>query len=152
MSRSKDSPAVDVEVSGFTAKGDGLAVCTTAPHLGDKVEVPGAIPGDVVTVKLLRKRKGVRRSLVDRRVSFSAEGVEPACQHFGDCGGCRLQRLPYPKQLEHKEQQVRHSFAELLTQQKPQLLPIIPCDTPWRYRNKMEFSFASRPNGDRYLV
>lgn len=65
------------------------------------------------------------------------------CQHFGECGGCKLQDVPYAEQAAGKEEQVRELFG--------QAEPIVTCDDPWRYRNKMEFSFSQDLAGNRYL-
>lgn len=76
--------------------------------------------------------------------------VIPRCIHFGTCGGCRLQDIEYSQQLAQKEKTVRDSLAPFLTDDVV-FNPIIGCDPPWEYRNKMEFSFSSDKAGNKYL-
>ncbi|MFN0065864.1 MAG: 23S rRNA (uracil(1939)-C(5))-methyltransferase RlmD [Chlamydiales bacterium] len=71
--------------------------------------------------------------------------VEPKCKHFGSCGGCRFQHLPYNLQLEQKEEQLRTLFPAY------RLEPILGCEEEWRWRNKMEFSFSQAKCGERFL-
>jgi len=78
---------------------------------------------------------------------FSEETIEPKCPHFGSCGGCRFQNIPYDEQLTQKEQHILTLFEEL----SPETFPIIPCDPPWNYRNKMEFSFSQDKKGEQFL-
>lgn len=70
--------------------------------------------------------------------------IEPKCRHFGVCGGCKYQHIPYDQQLIQKEFFVSHCFGR-------EVSPIRPADEPWRYRNKMEFSFAQARNGTKFL-
>ena len=83
---------VDVAAEGKAiAKVDGLVVF-----------VPFAVPGDVVDIQTYRKRKGFAEGRVMRFVKYSEDRVEPFCEHFGVCGGCKWQMLPYELQLKHK--------------------------------------------------
>ena len=72
------------------------------------------------------------------------EAIEPKCSHFGKCGGCKYQHIPYDEQLAQKEAFVRSLFASDVD-------PILPCEPPWRYRNKMEFSFSQARSGEKFL-
>jgi 23S rRNA (uracil1939-C5)-methyltransferase len=69
----------------------------------------------------------------------------PRCFHASECGGCTLQHIPYADQLQQKQQEIESIFAP------SPVLPIIPCDDPWRYRNKMEFSFSQNKAGDKFF-
>ena len=70
--------------------------------------------------------------------------IEPLCPHFGVCGGCTFQHIPYDEQLEKKEALVSSLFDRAVD-------PILPCEPPWRYRNKMEFSFSEARSGEKFL-
>lgn len=72
------------------------------------------------------------------------EAIEPACQHFKKCGGCKYQHIPYDEQLEQKRAFVRSLFDQ-------EVDPIVACDHPWHYRNKMEFSFSQDKKGNKFL-
>jgi 23S rRNA (uracil1939-C5)-methyltransferase len=75
---------------------------------------------------------------------YSPVIIEPKCRHFGVCGGCKLQHIPYEVQLEHKEALVRSCFGR-------ETEPILAAQNPWHYRNKMEFSFSQARNGEKFL-
>src|SRR5207248_741820 len=75
--------------------------------------------------------------------------ISPKCKHFGVCGGCRWQHVPYSEQLEIKQNMVKKYFNSLLD--GVDFRPIVPCDPPWEYRNKMEFSFSSDAAQNKYL-
>lgn len=132
---------LELLVTGFSKKGNGVA---------SNVEVPFAIPGDTVRVKVLRKSKGLYKSLLEEVINPSPDRITPRCIHFGTCGGCRWQQMPYEKQLQIKEESVRELFSPYLNS-PDQLKSIIPCDPPWQYRNKMEFSFSNNAAKDRFL-
>lgn len=116
----------------------------------DCAVVPFTMPGDQVDVEVGRRRGGVYQGRLQSVVSGSPERETPRCEHFGQCGGCRWQHVPYDKQLVLKNGSVVSQFSTLLTS-VTQLFPIIGCEPPWNYRNKMEFSFSSDAKGERYL-
>jgi 23S rRNA (uracil1939-C5)-methyltransferase len=145
--RMKDSqapqpPLVDVEISKISKKGNGVGSYITENGVERIVEVPFSIPGDKARVRLMRKRGGVYAGLLQEIVGASSDRIQPRCIHFGICGGCRWQQVPYALQLRWKESVVRQQLAPYLPNDLL-LRPIIPCEPPWQYRNKMEFSFSS---------
>lgn len=115
-----------------------------------QVEVPFSMPGDEVIVQLLKKKKGVVQGRALEWVQSAENRENPLCKHFGMCGGCRWQHISYQEQLKFKEDSIHRSFTPFIHEQTV-IYPIIPCDPPWRYRNKMELSFSSDKNGKRYL-
>ena len=83
-----------------------------------------------------------------RVVSFSSERIEPFCKHFGICGGCQWQMLPYEKQLEYKHDQVLQSLKRIGKLDLPEILPILGSERTTLYRNKLEYTFSNH----RYLL
>ncbi|HSX13304.1 MAG TPA: 23S rRNA (uracil(1939)-C(5))-methyltransferase RlmD [Chlamydiales bacterium] len=81
----------------------------------------------------------------------SALKVEPRCSHVPSCGGCVLQEMDYNEQLKIKQQNIEETFAGFLNLDEVIVHPIIPCESPWEYRNKMEFSFSQDKSGNRFL-
>ncbi|MEP6727120.1 MAG: 23S rRNA (uracil(1939)-C(5))-methyltransferase RlmD, partial [Bacteroidota bacterium] len=115
---------------------------------GKVVFISGAVPGDVVDVQLSKNKKDWAEGKAIVFHSYSKDRVEPFCEHFGVCGGCKWQMLPYEKQLQYKQNEVEQNLRRLGKIELPELMPIIGCDTIARYRNKLEFTFSNR----RYLL
>lgn len=114
---------------------------------GKVVFIEGAVPGDVVDVRLSKNKKDWAEGRVDRFHSFSKDRVEPFCEHFGICGGCKWQMLPYEKQLIYKQQEVEQQLRRIGKVEIPVISPILGCDQTRYYRNKLEFTASNR----RYL-
>ncbi len=112
------------------------------------VFVEGAVPGDVVDVRLTKNKKDWAEGKAIRFHSYSPDRVAPFCEHFGVCGGCKWQMLPYEKQLQYKQNEVAQNLRRLGKVALPDLLPIIGCADAAYYRNKLEFTFSNR----RYLL
>lgn len=111
---------------------------------GVVVFVPFAVPGDVVDIRVTKKSKNYYEGFVERIVTPSKDRLEPFCQHFGVCGGCKWQPLPYPMQLEAKRQQVYDQLVRIGHLNVPEIRPTIPSDKIKYYRNKLEFTFSSK--------
>jgi 23S rRNA (uracil1939-C5)-methyltransferase len=147
MSKRSLFKSAEVEIKSLTKKGNGLGVTT-----GDEakeVEVPFAIPGDKVRALLMRKRGGVYASRLEEVITPSPLRISPRCVHFGVCGGCRFQQMPYTEQLNIKQREIETLFAPLFDPYTT-MNPIISCEPPWQYRNKMEFTFSSDAAGGKY--
>ncbi|MDE7143036.1 MAG: 23S rRNA (uracil(1939)-C(5))-methyltransferase RlmD, partial [Muribaculaceae bacterium] len=108
------------------------------------VFIPYGAPGDVADVKLDRKKHSYAEGHIERLVTPSAIRVEPRCAHFGTCGGCRWQHLPYSKQLECKRQQVVDALDRIAKIPHPEVEPILGSEEVWAYRNKMEYTFSNK--------
>ncbi len=129
----------NVTISAVAAEGKALA------RVGDLVVfVPWAVPGDVVDIQVTRKKKTYCEGRVMRYITLSAARVAPRCQHFGICGGCKWQMLPYPAQLAAKEQQVVDQLTRIGKVSLPAVRPIIGSEKEYEYRNKLEFAFSNR--------
>lgn len=108
------------------------------------VFVKDAVPGDVVDVKVIKKRKNYAEAKLLRITEPSTSRVEPFCEHFGICGGCKWQMLSYEKQLFHKEKQVKDQFERIGKISDFRINKIIPSPQDKYYRNKLEYTFTSR--------
>jgi 23S rRNA (uracil1939-C5)-methyltransferase len=106
--------------------------------------VPGMIPGDVVDVRVTKKKKRYMEGVVLALVSPSPAREKPPCRHFGVCGGCRWQHLPYDRQLFYKAKQVTDNLTRIGHLKLGQVDPILGSDKIYGYRNKLEFTFSER--------
>ena len=108
------------------------------------VFVQFAVPGDIVDVRITKKKKNYMEGCILRIVKPSEKRLEPFCSHFGVCGGCKWQPLPYEMQLQAKQQQVYDQLVRIGHLDIPEIQPIIPSEKTVFYRNKLEFTFSSR--------
>ncbi|WP_246073468.1 23S rRNA (uracil(1939)-C(5))-methyltransferase RlmD [Dinghuibacter silviterrae] len=128
-----------VAVTDYAAEGKALARID-----GKVIFIEGAVPGDVVDVVLTKSKKDWAEGRVTAFRSLSPERVDPFCPHFGLCGGCKWQMLPYPQQLVYKEREVIQNLTRLGKITLPEVRPIIGGEDTRYYRNKLEFTFSSR--------
>lgn len=110
---------------------------------GRPVAVSWALPGDVVDVRVTRRRGGLIQSSVTAFRSRAVPRRTPACRHFDLCGGCTIQDLAYDRQLEIKEAMVRAAFLENGVALPELTRPILPAPAEFHYRNKLEYSFGA---------
>ncbi len=129
-----------IEVIDAGAKGKAIA---KAPD-GKVVFLTDAVPGDIVTVKTGKQRKGYYEAKVIEYHTYSDKRTEPVCQHFQYCGGCKWQHMAYEHQLAFKEKEVTQNLIRIGHLELPEVTPILGCKEIYNYRNKMEFSFASK--------
>lgn len=129
----------NVEVSGYAAEGKSLA-----RHDGKVIFIQGAVPGDVVNLIITKNKKDWAEARVKDHISYSSDRVTPFCIHFGVCGGCKWQMLPYAKQLEFKQQEATQNLKRIGKIELPEILPIIGSEDTVFYRNKLEFTFSNK--------
>lgn len=140
MSRKKvDILLENVTIEACAAEGKALTHWD-----GAVVFVPFAVPGDIVNIRVTRKHHNYYEGFVAKIVHPSPDRVEPFCQHFGTCGGCKWQPLPYHLQLEAKRQQVEDQLVRLGHLKVPEIRPTLPSDKTVYYRNKLEFTYSSK--------
>lgn len=114
-------------------------------HHGDLVVfVPFCVPGDVVDVQIIKKKHSYCEGRVERFVKLSDVRTEPACEHFGICGGCKWQNLPYEEQLKAKQKQVYDQLSRIGKVELPEFTPIMGSVKTLEYRNKLEFGCCNR--------
>jgi 23S rRNA (uracil1939-C5)-methyltransferase len=108
------------------------------------VFVPMLVPGDVVDIQVKRKRKKYMEGTAVRFHEYSHDRIPAPCIHFGICGGCKWQHLPYDLQLFHKEKQVRENLQRIGRVELPDINPIMGSPDIYFYRNKLEFTFSDK--------
>ncbi|MCS4239734.1 23S rRNA (uracil1939-C5)-methyltransferase [Myroides gitamensis] len=129
----------NVEVLDAGAKGVSVA---KAPD-GKVIFIPNVVPGDVVDIQTVKKRKAYYEGLAIKIHSYSKNRIEPVCQHFGACGGCKWQNMSYEQQLFYKNQEVQNNLKRIGKIELPEFEPILGSEKTLFYRNKMEFSFSN---------
>lgn len=136
----KELPLLEkVMITDIGAEGNALARVDNLV-----VFVPMLIPGDVVDIRVTRKRKKYLEGRVVRFHEYSADRVVPRCTHFGVCGGCKWQHLPYQLQLKYKEKQIKDNLTRIGKVELPEIIPIIGSSETYLYRNKLEYTFSDR--------
>lgn len=146
----KTYPTVEIKIQELSIKGNGRGKYNP-PSGGEwTVEVPFALPGELVRARIYKKQKGLCFSFLEEVLIASPLRQQPRCVHFGVCGGCRWQQMSYAEQLQRKEALVRNCFEGLLNAEV-KFSPIVPSVQEWEYRNKMEFSFSQNAKGERFL-
>jgi len=139
MGRRKNLPLLEkVIIENIGAEGKSIARVD-----GMVVFVKEAVPGDEVDLQVFRKKGRYMEARVVRYHSYSAERTDPFCEHFGVCGGCKWQHLPYKRQLHYKEQQVVEAFRHIAGVEIPETMPILASDPITKYRNKLEYTFSN---------
>ncbi len=142
MGKRKNVVLENLLVTGYAAEGKCLA-----KFEGKVIFIENVVPGDIVTVRLTKNKKDWAEGQMIRITGYSSERILPFCKHFGICGGCQWQMLPYEKQLEYKQDQVLQSLKRIGKLQLPEIRPILGSEHTTRYRNKLEYTFSNR----RYL-
>ena len=128
-----------VTIESVAAEGKALT------HVdGMVVFVDFAVPGDIVDIQVYKKKKNYMEGFIKRIVKPSADRLAPFCPHFGVCGGCRWQPLPYELQLKAKRQQVEDQLVRIGHLDVPEIRPTLPSEKTEFYRNKLEFSASSK--------
>lgn len=147
----KKGDLLELEISGYAFEGKGVAKIIKEIHTQDEslekkfvVFVSGSYPGDKVVAQITKIRKSYAEAKVKDLLTKSSLRTNPECKYFGVCGGCKAQDLIYTQQTNFKEEQVKEIFERIGGIKDFELLPIIPSDKIYYYRNKMEFSFAAK--------
>ena len=129
----------ELEITGVAAEGNAIG-----RHGEMVVFVPFAAPGDIVDVQIKKKCSSYAVGEIERIVKPAGMRCVPACSHFGICGGCRWQHLPYSFQLECKHRQVYDALTRIAKVELPEIAPTLGSEKIWEYRNKMEYTFSNR--------
>lgn len=141
MARNKRTRQVfeNIEVTDTAAKGKTIG---KAPD-GKVIFIKNAVPGDVVDVLTLKKRRAFYEAQATHFHKLSDKRVEPECEHFGTCGGCKWQNMGYEHQLTYKENEVLNNLKRIGKVDIENVIPILGSEDIYFYRNKMEFSFSN---------
>ena len=137
--KNKNITLANVLVEHYAAEGKSLARVD-----GKVIFIENAVPGDIVDLKLSKNKKDWAEGFITAFREYSPDRVEPFCAHFGVCGGCRWQMLPYPLQLQYKQQQVADVLQRIGKVTLPEIRPILGAPASVQYRNKMEYTFSNR--------
>ena len=129
----------NLEILSIGAKGKAIA-----KYENKIIFVKGAVPGDVADVKVIRKKKNYDEAKVLKYKKKSEYRVEPLCQHFGICGGCKWQHLNYEKQLFYKQTEVYENIKRIGKIEPEKILPIEQSPLSYEYRNRLDFTFSNR--------
>lgn len=138
--KKKELPLLsDVEILDVAAEGNSIARVDEMV-----VFIPFGAPGDIADIKIDRKKRSYAEGHIENLSKPSPIRVEPRCEHFTFCGGCRWQHLPYEFQLKCKQKQVEDALQRIAKIPFPELTPILGSENIWEYRNKMEYTFSNK--------
>ncbi len=140
MSRKKQKPFYEgLQIEDIGSEGKAIA------RTGEMVVFTTyAVPGDIVDLQVTKKRKKYAEANVTRYHKYSEDRIENFCEHFGICGGCKWQILPYERQLYYKQKQVKDQLQRIGRINIPDLMPILKSEKNTFYRNKLEFTFSNK--------
>lgn len=136
----KELPVVEnVEITGVAAEGKSIA------RVDDMVVfIPYGAPGDVVNIKLDKKKRSYAEAHIVDMLKPSPDRVAPVCEHFGVCGGCKWQHIPYESQLRYKRDQVVDALTRIAKVEIPEVNPTLGSKETFCYRNKLEYTFSCK--------
>lgn len=136
----KQHPLLEnVEITDVAAEGKAIAKVD-----GMAVFVPFAVPGDIVDIQITRKKRSFLEGRVVRVEKYSDNRAVPFCEHFGVCGGCKWQNLPYEEQLKYKHKQVVDNLERIGKIELPEISSILSAPKASFYRNKLEYTFSDK--------
>lgn len=140
MGKKKEAKVLErVMITDIGAEGNALARVDN-----QVVFVPMLVPGDLVDIRVRKKRKKYLEGSVIRFHEYSSDRIKPECRHFGICGGCKWQHLPYELQLKYKQKQVADNLTRIGKTELPEISEIIPSPDTYFYRNKLEYTFSDK--------
>lgn len=136
----------EVEISGIAAEGKSLAKIKLKETDESPIVVfiPFGAPGDLVDLKIDKKKNNHAEAHITRLMKPSELRIEPECEYFGTCGGCKWQHLPYNEQLKFKRQQVEDALTRIGKVELPEIPMTLGSDKVYGYRNKMEYTFSNK--------
>lgn len=137
----KINDIIELKITGLGSSGECVGKAE-----GFTVFVHGALPGEIVSVKLFQVKKSYASGKILNIIEPSAQRVKPECPYYENCGGCQLQHLSYEGQLAVKRQQVQDALERIGHIKGCEVLPVLGMENPWHYRNKMQFP-VSRNEG-----
>ncbi len=131
----------NITITGLAAEGKAMV-----RHENRVVFLPGnqVAPGDVIDARIIKQRKNYLEAIPVHFHHYAEQRVEPFCGHFGVCGGCKWQHLPYLLQLQQKQQQVEDALTRIAQIELPEIQPIFPSAQTQYYRNKLEYTFSTQ--------
>ena len=137
--RNRNISLENIEIINTASKGKAIA-----KHDGRVIFVKGAVPGDICNINVYKKRKKYWEASIDKIIKVSKLRIEPKCEHFGTCGGCKWQNMQYDSQLEFKQNEVLNNLNKIGGIELSKFDKILGCEEIYNYRNKMEFTFSNK--------
>ncbi len=142
MRKHKQKPLPLMENIEITdAAAEGVAI---AKHNDMVIFVKNAVPGDIADLQVTRRKSNYREATAIKFHKLSEKRIEPICEHFGVCGGCKWQNMGYEHQLYYKQKQVSDNFKRIGKVDFPEIMPILESPKTDFYRNKLEFTFSNK--------
>jgi len=140
MRKKKQLPLIEkIEITDIANEGKAIAKLDNMVIFTQYV-----VPGDVVDIQITRKKNSYMEGKVVKIHSFSSKRELPFCSHYGVCGGCKWQILPYAEQISHKQKQVFNNLTRIGKVDLPEIAPILGSEKMVFYRNKLEFTFSNK--------
>ena len=139
--KQKKQPEYLENVEIVDAGSEGMSV---AKPEGRVIFIPFGVPGDLVDIEVFKKKKNYLEGRIRNIRKPSDKRVQPVCQHFGLCGGCKWQHMDYAWQIHYKQKQVKDNFDRIGKIEYPEIRPILGCEKQYFYRNKLEYAFSNR--------
>ena len=138
--KKKNLPLIEnIEITGVAAEGKAITRYNDCV-----VFVPWCVPGDVVDLQITKKKHNYMEARVEHFHKYSDKRTKAVCKHFGQCGGCKWQILPYEEQLRYKQQQIIDNLTRIGKIELPEISPILGSKQIYEYRNKLEFTFSNK--------
>lgn len=141
MGKNRRKPILLENIEVLRAGAKGVSIGKTED--GKTILIQGAVPGDVVNVSVFKKKANYLQARVTEIVKESPDRVEPVCEHFGVCGGCKWQDLSYEAQLKWKQDEVENNLNRIGGFEDLNFLPILGSKQTYFYRNKLEYTFSN---------
>ena len=138
-SRNKNISLENIEIINTASKGKAIA-----KHEGRVIFVKGAVPGDICNINVYKQRKKYWEASIYKIIKLSKLRIDPKCEHFGICGGCKWQNMQYDSQLEFKQNEVLNNLHKIGGIELSKFDKILGCEEIYNYRNKMEFTFSNK--------
>ena len=141
MGRKRRSlPSIEnVEILNVAAEGKAIAKIDN-----QVIFITNVVPGDIVDIQVIKKRKSFMEAIPVKFHKYSDIRIDAPCEHFGVCGGCKWQNLPYEEQLKYKHQQVIDNLERIAKVDLPKIDYILPSEKTTFYRNKLEYTFSNK--------
>jgi len=138
--KKKSQPILEkVLITGIAAEGKAIA------KWNDRIVfIPFVVPGDIVDIQISRKKSSYAEGKAIHFHEYSAQRTDAFCEHYGICGGCKWQILPYSEQIRYKQQQVIDNLTRIGKIELPEISPILGSEKTQFYRNKLEYTFSNK--------
>ena len=129
----------NIEIIDTANKGKSIA-----KYDGRVIFVEGGVPGDICDITIFKRKRKFWEARIEKIHTYSKKRIDPKCEHFGNCGGCKWQNMNYTSQLSFKQKEVINNLQRIGGIELPKHKKIIGSKNKYFYRNKMEFTFSNK--------